>query len=66
MSESKPTRELLKVEADDPKTHALLNAVVQARATAERTGYMEHYSEVWREWEALIADVYFADREASR
>ena len=63
MSENKPTRELVKLEADDPKTHALLNAVIQARDNAQRTGYMDQYVDEWREWERILADVYFADRE---
>ena len=61
MKNTTPTSELVRIEADDPKTHALLCAVMSAERSD--TARMNSYEDELAEWKELLTDVYFADRE---
>lgn len=63
-----PTREMLRIEADDKKTHALLRALIDGEKQHEKRmeqnpNFDEEYLELIREWKEEVNDVFFADRE---
>lgn len=64
----KPTQTMLKLTAEDDKTHALLCAITQGkRQMKERSESHGHnrwgeYAEYLEEWEEEVMDAYFHDR----
>lgn len=64
----KPTQQMLKLTAEDDKTHALLCAIIKGkRSMQERSESHDHdrweeYAEYLEEWQEEVADIYFHDR----
>lgn len=63
-----PTREMLRIEADDEKTHALLCALIDGEKSWEKRmeqnlNVDEQKLEYIKEWQEEVSEVYFADRE---